>query len=106
MEEKFRFISHEKLDDPYIHEVVYLELDGKYRVAFIRKQAKNGGMFWTAPSLSCTKNGTRQYLPAFMFDSKFLSDDIKSFLEKGVWNQQANDLSVDSKESSPNELPF
>ena len=62
-----KFVSHETFpEDQYIKELVYLCLDEKYRVAYVRKQAKNGGIFWSVPSIGITKNGVKSYHECFM----------------------------------------
>lgn len=86
---KIEFISHEYFpEDEYTKELVYLCLEGKYRVAYIRKNAKNGGLFWSVASFGITKNGTKQYYPAFMQDSNFLEKDIKDYLESRKWEKK------------------
>jgi len=68
-----KFVSHESFqDDPYIKELVYLCLDDKYRVAYVRKQSKNGGMFWGVICASILKDGVKSYYEGFMQDSSFL----------------------------------
>ena len=85
-----RFVSHEEFsEDLYISELVYLLIDEKYRVAYVRKQAKNGGKFWTVPTVSVTKDRNKVYFDSFMQDSAFLEQDIKSFLENRSWEQKA-----------------
>lgn len=80
------FISHEEFpEDEYTKELVYLCLDSKYRVAYVRKKAKSGGLFWSVASTGATKNGQKEYYPAFIQDSNFLERDIKDFLEKRKW---------------------
>lgn len=94
------FVSHESFpEDPYIKELVYLCLDGKYRVAYVRKQAKNGGQFWGVMSASITKDGTKSYYDSFMQDSTFLEKDIKDFLEKRKWKNQPQKI-------DDSEIPF
>ena len=84
--EKIEFISHEYFpEDEYTKELVYLCIEGKFRVAYIRKNAKNGGLFWAPASIGITKNGAKQYFPAFMQDSNFLERDIKDYLEGRKW---------------------
>jgi hypothetical protein len=86
----FEFVSHDSFpDDPYIKELVYLCLDGKYRVAFVRKATKNGGFFWGGISASIVKDGVKEYFDAFMQDSAFLTRDIKDFLDKRKWETQS-----------------
>jgi hypothetical protein len=84
-----KFVSHEEFpDDLYTKEVVYLLIDDKYRVAYLRKQSKNGGMFWSAANFSVTKEGVKTYYEAFMQDSSFLEKDIKLFLDKRSWEPE------------------
>lgn len=100
--ESFEFISHESFpEDPYTKELVYLLFDGKYRIAYVRKQAKNGGMFWDEVSVGVMKNGQKVYYDAFMQDSNFLEKDIKDYLEKRKWESKN---SVKSKEVD--DIPF
>lgn len=85
---KIEFISHDAFpEDPYIKELVYLCLESKYRVGYIRKQAKNGGLFWGVMSSSIVKDGVKRYYDSFMQDSTFLEKDIKDFLEKRKWEE-------------------
>ena len=82
-----QFVSSEKFtEDQYIKEIVYLCLEGKYRIAYVRKVAKNGGQFWGVITAGISKNGGKQYYESFIQDSKFLEDDIKHFLEKRSWD--------------------
>lgn len=83
---KIEFISHDSFpEDEYTKELVYLCLEGKYRVAYIRKKATNGGLFWTVASLGIKRNGAKEYFPAFLQDSNFIERDIKDFLDKRKW---------------------
>ena len=82
------FISHDYFpEDEYTKEIVYLCLDGKYRIAYVRKSAKNGGLFWSVANVSATRGGTKEYFPAFIQDSNFLEKDIKDFLDKRKWEK-------------------
>lgn len=82
----FQFISHEYChDDEYTKEIVYLCLEGKFRVAYVRKKTNTGAMFWSVPSISISKGGKKEYYPAFMQDSNFLEKDIKTFLDSRAW---------------------
>ncbi len=84
-----KFVSQESFpQDQYTKELVYLCLDDKYRVAYLRKQAKNGGMFWSVATASATKDDKKVYYDAFMQDSSFMEKDIKEFLEKRKWEKQ------------------
>lgn len=83
---KIEFVSSDQFpEDEYTKEVVYLCLEGKYRVAYVRKKAQNGGLFWSVASLGVTRNGKKEYFPAFLQDSNFLERDIKDFLDKRKW---------------------
>ena len=88
-----KFVSHEAFpDDQYTKEIVYLCFDDKYRVAYVRKEAKNGGMFWGVVSATVNKKGTKTYYEGFMQDSSFLEKDIKDFLENRKWESKTDDL--------------
>ncbi len=58
------------------------------RVAWVRKTAKNGGMFWDEASVGATKNGKKEYAKAWMQDSNFLQKDMKEYLENRKWMNQ------------------
>lgn len=73
-------------EDNYTKELVYLEIDGK-RFAYVAKMGKSGHTFWAPVSIGITRNGKKEYFPAFMFDSNFLEKDIKAFLESRPWNK-------------------
>jgi hypothetical protein len=88
---KIEFVSHEFFpDDEYTKELVYLCLEGKYRIAYVRKKAKNGGLFWSVGSVTANKNGQKEFYPAFMQDSNFLEQDIKNFLENRSWEKTSS----------------
>ena len=83
---KIEFISQDSFtEDEYTKELVYLCFEGKYRVAYLRKKATNGGLFWSVASLGIKRNGQKEYFPAFLQDSNFLEKDIKDYLEKRKW---------------------
>ena len=85
----FEFVSHHYFpDDQYNKELVYLQFDGKYRVAYIRKSTTNGGLYWSVPSVGVSLNGTKKYYETFIQDSNFLEKDIKNFLESRVWEEK------------------
>lgn len=99
-----KFVSHEEFpEDPYIKEVCYLLIEEKYRVAYFRRQAKNGGLFWGAASVGVSKNGGKVYFEAFMQDSSFLEKDIKAFLEGRSWGKP---IAVSASVFSDEEVPF
>lgn len=88
---KIEFISSDLFpQDEYTKELVYLCLDEKYRVAYVRKSAKNGGMFWSVATVGATRNGQKEFFPAFLQDSNFFEKDIKEFLDKRKWEKSAS----------------
>lgn len=90
---KIEFISHESFpEDEYTKELLYLCLDGKYRIAYVRKAAKNGGLFWSVASIGATRNGQKEFFPAFLQDSNFLEKDIKDFLDKRKWESGSRSI--------------
>lgn len=113
---KFTFVSHESFPaDEYTKEIVYLEIAVPARVAFVRKSAKNGGMFWSIPTVGVSKNGEKDYFPAYVQDSNFLEKDIKEFLDKRLWERGSVEQSAFSpskakygheEAKNENELPF
>ena len=110
---KIEFISHDSFpEDEYTKELVYLCLDGKYRIAYIRKAGKNGGSFWSVAMIGAVKHGKKEFFPAFLQDSNFLERDIKDFLEKRKWEGGKTDsIMAQLAQNSPNleveqSLPF
>lgn len=95
------FVSSFKFpDDEYTKELVYLCLDGKYRVAYVRKQTKTGSMFWAVASIGATSFGKKEFYPAFIQDSKFLENDIQDFLIKRPWETRPNSMDEVAAEAS------
>lgn len=98
-----KFVSHEEFpEDQYTKEIVYLLIDDKYRVAYVRKMAKNGGQFWGVPSVAVTKDGCKVYYECFLQDSSFLEKDIKRFLDERSWEKGK----VSAKSIGDDEIPF
>lgn len=98
-----KFVSSEEFpEDLYTKELVYLLIDDKYRVAYVRKSAKNGGQFWGVPSVAVTKDGCKVYYECFLQDSSFLEKDIKKFLDERSWEKKK----TPSKPVTEEELPF
>lgn len=92
------FISHDYFpEDQYTKELVYLCIDGKHRVAYIRKEASKGGMFWSVASIGVTRNGAKEFFPAYLQDSNFLERDIKDFLDKRKWEKSSSQASIYDK---------
>ena len=87
---KIEFISHDAFpEDEHIKELVYLCLEGKSRVLYVRKPTKNGGLFWSVVSVGAVRNGQKEFFPTFLQDSNFLEKDIKEFLEKRKWEKNS-----------------
>lgn len=108
---KIEFVSSEKFpEDEYTKEIVYLCLEGKFRVAYVRKSAKNGGMFWSVASIGATKNGKKEFYEAFIQDSNFVEKDIKNFLDSRAWEsksiQQAYQPRSMDEVAEGGDLPF
>ncbi len=105
---KIEFISHESFpEDEYTKELVYLCLEEKFRVAYVRKPSKNGGSFWSVASVGVKKNGTKEYFAAFLQDSNFLERDIKDFLDNRKWETRVFEKPRSMSEVAINDaLPF
>lgn len=88
---KFSFVSHESFpEDEYTKEIVYFDMHVPVRVAWVRKSAKTGGLFWDEASIGVTKNGKKEYSKTWMQDSNFLQKDMKEYLEHRKWTNQIN----------------
>jgi len=97
----FKFVSHESFpDDQYVKEIVYLSFEDKYRVAFVRKPTKTGGLFWGTISTSAIKEGIKDYYGSFVLDSAFLLKDIQTFLNARNWEDKK------SYSTSVTDVPF
>lgn len=98
----FDFVNHESFpEDPYISEAVTLCFDKKYRVTYVRKKMKNGGMFWSEISAAVIANGEKKFLKSFAQDSNFLEGDIKAFLDNREWKSKGGQVA-----SKRDEAPF
>jgi len=85
---KFEFVSHDSFpDDEYTKELVYLDIMVPQRIAYVRKKATQGGMFWSVASVGATRNGKKEFFPAAMQDSNFLEKEIKKFLDERAWER-------------------
>lgn len=97
---RIEFVSHDSFpEDEYTKELVYLCLDDKYRVAYVRKKASNGGLFWSVASTGVKRNGQKEYFPAFLQDSNFLEKDIKAFLDARKWESGSGNIFSSSQQS-------
>jgi len=99
------FISHEYFpDDPYTKEICYLSVDSKFRFAYVRKNRKDGGLFWSPMSTSVSINGEKKFRHSLEWDSNFLAKDIMSFLEARSWESKSPSKILPMQEpiSSPN----
>lgn len=80
------FISHEACpEDPYIKEIVYLQIDPKCHIAYVRKPMKNGGLFWSPMSSAVVKNGSKKYIISIEIDSNSFKKQILEFLDARSW---------------------
>ncbi len=105
---KIEFVSHEVFpEDQYITELVYIQLEGKYRVAYIHKKSANGGQYWSGVTVGVTKGGKKVYVPAFVQDSNFLERDIRDFLEQRKWELGSKARPTQTEKSVfAEDLPF
>lgn len=81
----FKLISHNVCpDDQYTKEIAVIEItlkdDSKQRFVYVRKEMKIGGMYWGPLFCSVMINGEKQSFKSPQFDSSFLEQDIKTFL--------------------------
>ena len=94
MSNRIEFVSHEAFpEDMYTKEIVYLCIDGRLRLAYIRKQTSAGALFWSPMTIGVMKDGRKEYFEAFAHDSSFLQQDIKSFLEARSWEKNMPNIS-------------
>jgi hypothetical protein len=87
-----KLISHHYCpEDQYTKEIAILELplkDGSaMRFVYVRKEIKSGGMFWGPLNCSVMIDGQKQHFKSPMFDSNFLEQDIKEFLNSRQWEK-------------------
>lgn len=68
-------------EDQYIKEVAIIQLDGKYNITYLRKNKKDGGLFWGPLSAGVTLNGQKKYLDGIEYDSNFQRKEILQMLE-------------------------
>ncbi len=101
-----KFISYEEFpEDQYTKAIVYLQFEAKhpYQVCYVRKEAKNGGVYWGVPKVSVTKKGEKAYFESYLQDSLFMDKEIKAFLDSKPWLTQPNYTTSAPIEE---ELPF
>ena len=85
---KFEFVSHDAFPaDKYTREIVYLEINVPVRIAYVRKEATKGGLFWSVASVGAERDGKKEFFPAAIQDSNFLEKEIKKFLDDRVWER-------------------
>lgn len=104
----FEFVSHDEFpEDKYVKEAVYICLDGKHRVGYVKKAMQNGGTFWDVISTSGTKNGVRVNLKGYVTDSNFLHEDIMHFLKTRGWEKGGRSMPMHGSVAEPaKEEPF
>lgn len=76
-------------EDQYCKEIAIIQIDGKYRVAYVAKLTKNGAKFWDVMSAGVTQNGEKTYVKAFQFDSNFQQEEIKKLLASKPWEKRS-----------------
>ncbi len=97
----FEFVNHYDFpNDQYTKELVYLQFEGKYRIAYVRKKKQEGGMYWVPMSIGVDYCGKKEYFSSFIQDSNFLDRDIKDFLEKRSWENKSQSVSLPTMPSS------
>lgn len=102
---KFNFVSHESFpQDEYTKELVYLDVLVPVRVAWVRKAAKTGGLFWSPATTGVTSHGQKEYFPSWMQDSNFLEKEMKEFLEKRKWETLCNVQNQPVYENKPTSM--
>lgn len=81
----FELISYKQYpEDPYTKAIARVRIDRKHVVVYAKKEAKNGGAFWCAPSVSVTENGEKKYLSAHKLDSEVENEMLIEFIEEAV----------------------
>lgn len=89
------FISHEEFpDDPYIKEVAYLCINSGFHYGYIRKQMKNGSLFWAPMGCAVNKNGEKKFFSGIEVDSNFMKKDILAFLDNRPWEDKVSQNSL------------
>lgn len=69
-------------NDPYTKAVAVLCVDGKYNVCYGKKQMKDGGQYWAAPSFGvANSSGAKEYFEGFSMDSKKEDQKFKDFIK-------------------------
>ena len=102
---QFEFVSHERYpEDKYIKEVVYISLEGKYRVGYVYKTMQNGGGFWDVMGAGVSVRGKKEYLKGVKYADSFLQEDIKEFLQKRKWESGRSTSRSEVAENG--DLPF
>jgi hypothetical protein len=106
------YVSHEYFpDDQYTKEICYMQIDPKFRFAYVRKMKKDGGLFWAPVSSSVTINGEKKFRTAIEWDSNFIAKDIIAFLEARRWESPkiamtGNAFTDNYKPSNPTQADF
>jgi hypothetical protein len=118
---KFAFESHQKTPhDQYIKEVVTFKFFDEHEifyVPFFRKQAKDGGLFWSTASVGIQGPERKEYIDAFQLDSRSRLKSLLAFLEERRWEganlvkkdiqqPQVQSFEVKQEASIQDDLPF
>lgn len=86
---KIEIIDHVNCpDDNYIKEIAHVCFDGKYKVLYVRKLSKMGGLFWSNVSVGVVMDGQKEYFNTFVQDSMFDDQAVKKLLEARGWEKK------------------
>jgi len=101
-----KVVSYEQFpEDNYTKELVYIEIEGKYRVAYVANLGKNGNIYWDPVKIGIMCDGKRKYFSSMIFDSSFLEKDIKALLDSRPWEknpqQKSSPIDYPAYNSSP-----
>jgi hypothetical protein len=83
-------------DDQYTQASCKVRIDKKYVMTFVQKKSKDGGLFWTAPSIQVTDSGEKKYMAAHMLDSQFENEELMDFIKDSVKRANAPQVAMHS----------
>jgi hypothetical protein len=93
MSNNYEFLSYKQYpEDIYTMASCRVRIDKKYILTFVQKKSKDGGMFWTQPSVGVNDGGEKKYLPAHKLDSDFDGEMLIEFIQDSV--KKANGTKV------------
>lgn len=81
----FEFISYKQYpDDSYTNAVAKVRIDRKHVVTFAQKKMKDGGFFWSTPSINVMEGGEKRYFPSYSLDSRVEEEMLIEFIKENV----------------------